>query len=678
MTVSHKRAITKIVDPIHGHLAFNSIETEIIDSRYFQRLHCVLQNSTTYAAYPSNKTSRFIHSLGVAKVSGDVLVNALNNCSADALRAFLENFAAFINHHFFPEPRAQFRDRDKEQKIRGWKKTVQGRSNFCHQPFLKSYDEVADSSETFPANAKDDKGKADGFPAAFLVDTLWVATRVCGLLHDAGHLPMSHSFEGGISSVDVLFSVYPDEDSRAEHYTKVQAHEISGIDRSTNENIFGNFRKSIEAYFNVDDVSIRDFLRSIELHEKRSLYILNELSKLDREDEEYDEYKTVVFTISFLILFSSIVDSQEIISSKPSSDFDFDTSFFRALKAIIAGEIDADRMDYTIRDGAACGSTIGDFDLQRIVSNAILLGPSDEREGFSIAYYERALSGIERFFAERYDGYKYLIYHRTSSRTEACLQELIGRLLHYSFCHPDSRLTDIISEYGFIYKEPNGDITDIVPMTTASMENFDDSTLRAALFKILRFINKKEGFSKKHDDEKLINIIELLIKVIVFRDYSSIYNPFKNSSFNKYMKNALGKRFDQEKLYKLGSFLNNKFRKPEYIEKFKKITQREFGPEVCAIVQFQQPKIYNWTDLSEYERINIVDRNGNTSYVEDNSFYLREMKRYSVRDMDIKIYFISNSFKESDRCQHEIEGKLSEILLELYGELEHEFANAQS
>src|SRR5688572_24800435 len=94
--ISHTRAITPIQDPIHGTLKFTIFEREIIDSPYFQRLHFVLQNSTTYTAYPSNKNTRFTHSLGVAHIAGRLLSQSLANSSFPDLSAFLTDVSQFI------------------------------------------------------------------------------------------------------------------------------------------------------------------------------------------------------------------------------------------------------------------------------------------------------------------------------------------------------------------------------------------------------------------------------------------------------------------------------------------------------------------------------------------------------------------------------------------------------
>ena len=196
------RAITPIRDSIHDSIRITVFEREIIDSPYFQRLHFILQNSTTFAAYPANKTSRFVHSLGVSYIAGALLTRAVCNAASGDLDLFLKSIASFIGDNFVREQEVKFSNKSyRNDLIQAWRETIFGQSRFSHSPFL-------------PQNATQTPigGEADykGFRALFLIDTVWEAVRICGLAHDIGHLPMSHSFEGALDKVSTLISMYDD------------------------------------------------------------------------------------------------------------------------------------------------------------------------------------------------------------------------------------------------------------------------------------------------------------------------------------------------------------------------------------------------------------------------------------------------------------------------------------
>jgi len=59
----------KIYDSVHGFIRFNEIESKLIDSFPFQRLHYIHQLGIAYLVYPGGTHSRFEHSLGVMQLA---------------------------------------------------------------------------------------------------------------------------------------------------------------------------------------------------------------------------------------------------------------------------------------------------------------------------------------------------------------------------------------------------------------------------------------------------------------------------------------------------------------------------------------------------------------------------------------------------------------------------------
>lgn len=62
----------KIYDSVHGFIRFNDLESELIDSRPFQRLHDIHQLGIAYLVYPGATHTRFEHSLGVMELAGQM------------------------------------------------------------------------------------------------------------------------------------------------------------------------------------------------------------------------------------------------------------------------------------------------------------------------------------------------------------------------------------------------------------------------------------------------------------------------------------------------------------------------------------------------------------------------------------------------------------------------------
>lgn len=235
--LSHRRAITPIKDVIHDSIVLNIFEREIIDSRFFQRLHFVLQNSTTYVAYPANKNSRFAHSLGVASIAGKMFTNGLNHASykdADsffnedgAFLAKLAESAAFLGAGNLGRANKPFSSADTSKDnpvLNAWRETISGASRYAHSSFLPDKD-----SGTIPA-------AYGGFPTSFIADTLWQAVRIYALIHDIGHLPMSHSFEHAIERVAEVFSLYgTDGDIHSNFDTQLEATKDQFVGYESND-----------------------------------------------------------------------------------------------------------------------------------------------------------------------------------------------------------------------------------------------------------------------------------------------------------------------------------------------------------------------------------------------------------------------------------------------------------
>lgn len=62
----------KIFDPVHGFIKLDEIETLLVDSSIFQRLHYIHQLGVTYLVYPGATHTRFEHSLGVMQVATQI------------------------------------------------------------------------------------------------------------------------------------------------------------------------------------------------------------------------------------------------------------------------------------------------------------------------------------------------------------------------------------------------------------------------------------------------------------------------------------------------------------------------------------------------------------------------------------------------------------------------------
>jgi HD superfamily phosphohydrolase len=89
------------------------------------------------------------------------------------------------------------------------------------------------------------------------------------------------------------------------------------------------------------------------------------------------------------------------------------------LRAVVSGELDADRMDYLQRDSFFTGVNYGKFDADWIIQNL----ESVEREGrVHLALQRRAVMAFEDFLLSRYHMFLSVYFHSTSVGYEILLQ----------------------------------------------------------------------------------------------------------------------------------------------------------------------------------------------------------------------------------------------------------------
>lgn len=63
----------QVTDNIHGTIYLSALESELISTPYFYRLHDIYQSSTVYMTFPSNRTKRYEHSLGTMELASSML-----------------------------------------------------------------------------------------------------------------------------------------------------------------------------------------------------------------------------------------------------------------------------------------------------------------------------------------------------------------------------------------------------------------------------------------------------------------------------------------------------------------------------------------------------------------------------------------------------------------------------
>lgn len=91
------------------------------------------------------------------------------------------------------------------------------------------------------------------------------------------------------------------------------------------------------------------------------------------------------------------------------------------LNGILSSSIDADRMDYLVRDSYYCGVSYGKFDLQRLLK---IIDVEDEK----IVFLEKGIHTIEDFLLSRYHMFNQVYLNDKSSGYELLVSEILKRI----------------------------------------------------------------------------------------------------------------------------------------------------------------------------------------------------------------------------------------------------------
>ena len=88
MAIDNK--LRQVIDTIHGTIFLSGLESAMIATPYFFRLHDIYQSSTVYMTYPTNRTKRYEHSLGVMQLVSKMLFSSVANADDPTRSRFFD------------------------------------------------------------------------------------------------------------------------------------------------------------------------------------------------------------------------------------------------------------------------------------------------------------------------------------------------------------------------------------------------------------------------------------------------------------------------------------------------------------------------------------------------------------------------------------------------------------
>jgi hypothetical protein len=344
-------------------------------------------------------------------------------------------------------------------------------------------------------------------------------------------------------------------------------------------------------------------------------------------------------------------------------------AFLYAIKRIVDGCVDGDRLDYTIRDIRETGTEHIGYDLDRVIRYSTLLS-SDHLNSrtrnskkipgglFSFGFFHRAVPGIEQFFEARYQCYKYLIFHRASLRSNACMEQLLCLIFICAYEDPNGEIARILHRYGYVSlsgPEKDLQIDGLLPLVTRFIERIEDSTLRSMLYEIreaTKGLTKNSAGYSLTTPETIFFELSYLLEVLLFRNFAYIATPFKDWTVN----DILDKADNEEPKSRLSRarFVRVILANPkEYIEDLREILldrcHKAKRPPIFLNYIITKPKCID-VDGNEFlfeDGVWIEDRFGRVSGVFDHSPSLRGMRLREPKELSVKLYALSPQMKST-------------------------------
>ncbi len=218
--------------------------------------------------------------------------------------------------------------------------------------------------------------------------------RFAALLHDIGHAPFSHSGERFMVTWE-------------EFETNIENIEAPNWLKTAFKN---KLMKLKEKYSSLNEVKIR--------HETYTLLIISKIFKFENELLSEKMGQDICAILDLTVL--------------PYSNNDLEKSGLQnLLHEIVSGEIDADRMDYLLRDSRECGIVYGYFDLGRIL-DSLGFYYNIQTNKYHLALRRSGISAFEDYLRARWSMYQQVYFHKTVTACEAMFQSINKQLPEFS------------------------------------------------------------------------------------------------------------------------------------------------------------------------------------------------------------------------------------------------------
>lgn len=207
--------------------------------------------------------------------------------------------------------------------------------------------------------------------------------------------------------------------------------------------------------------------------------------------------------------------------------------------SLISSQIDADRMDYLLRDAYYTGVSYGNFDMERILR---VMRPTENR----VVIKSSGMHAIEDYIMSRYQMYWQVYFHPVTRSAEVILTKIFHRVKHlyevnYRFKEEPHLLKNIFNKN--IAVEDYLALDEAVVYYYFQRWQYEDDLILQDLAE--RFVNRRLFKYKEYDAESHIDIVselkKLFIKAGIDPDYYLIIDSSKDLPYDVYRSGGAGR-----------------------------------------------------------------------------------------------------------------------------------------
>lgn len=520
-----KQKIRQITDNIHDTIYLSELESELISTPYFYRLHDVYQSSTVYMTFPSNRTKRYEHSLGTMEVASSMLYSAVSNASVDTKKELFKYLRSY-----YLEILDIIMQQTEDQSVPYFTKCKDQLSSLFQEidgTNLEDYvreeigramedgcfsDSALEHYQYYPLDIKKESDFSN-IEDIFLYRCLLQAVRIVALFHDVGHPPYSHIIEEVLIQ---LYEQYVDVEGKSDWQKK----QLDDFAKCLTKYITKDKRKACKC----QTVYSKDSFVDAQLHERVGISLLQSaindvipqliVSIITSEKKDCCKVASSMYYILVVeFIFAILMEKNDVF-----------TSFHK----IVDGVIDADRLDYIMRDSLNSGVDWGKIPYKRVINSAKLFyiektdhDSSEIKKIFVVAYPQKVSEDLEDLLLVRYKIYARINFHHRCMKTAVTLQSAVLQLAE-NYLNSTSEEQCINPDICTLWKALGTAIGD----RRARVIQWNDSWLISALHKSLVKLNMK-GRLAEQDKVLKENLEEILL------NKKRYYSLFKRVSDSK-------------------------------------------------------------------------------------------------------------------------------------------------